>query len=211
MNKKRLATIGSAALGLTIATGITSAYAAESFQPFFASEENRESLHTSIENGDYETWSALMDAQGDYIHDTIDEFNSQETFDLIQEAQELAESGDLKGAKELMNEASIPPMMAGARGHKGEGHGKRGGKHMSEEFKAVKEALANEDYDAWAAAMEAVGGRMADDINEEEYEHMLEVHELMEAGDKEGARELKKEWRESKMTDGEEANEGSEA
>lgn len=207
MNKKRLATIGSAALGITIATGISSAYAADGWQPFFANEENRESLEQSIQNDDYSTWSSLMAAQADYIHDEIDSAISEESFDIIQEAQELAESGDMKGAKDLLNDAGIAPMMTGHRGQKG--HHK--GKHMnSEEFEAVKGALESEDYDAWVSAISELEGPRGEDTSEEHYEHMLEMQELMESGDKESARELRKEYRESKMTDGE-ADEGSEA
>lgn len=58
----------------------------------------------------------------------------------------------------------------------------------------IKNAIENNDYDAWAEAMQKthMGEKNPDVINEEAFAKMVEFHDLMESGDKEGARELMK-------------------
>lgn len=54
---------------------------------------------------------------------------------------------------------------------------------------AVREALDNNDYNAWVAAHKE-GLPMLDQVNEENFAKMVEAHELMQAGDKEGAKSI---------------------
>ena len=61
--------------------------------------------------------------------------------------------------------------------------------YRSEMRKAVKEAINNEDYDAY---LEAVADTPRANLieSESDFEKLLEAHELREAGDHEGAREI---------------------
>lgn len=204
MKKKKLAGISSAALGIAIATGVTGAYAASDSTPFFGNEENRTALQESIQNDDYSTWSTLVQTHVDEIQERADEaesFITEDTFDTIQEAQDLAESGDVEAAKELMNSAGIPKMLAmpGGPGHNGKGMHKHGGN--PEQMEAIKAALEAEDYEAWVAAVEAADGPLSENTSEERYNEMLQVHELMVAGDEEGAHELREQFREAHRAD----------
>jgi DNA-binding transcriptional MerR regulator len=61
--------------------------------------------------------------------------------------------------------------------------------YRDEVRKAVQEALENEDYDAYLEAV-ADTPRAGLIDSESEFEKLLEAHELREAGDHEGAREI---------------------
>jgi len=68
--------------------------------------------------------------------------------------------------------------------------------HRGENFspvdhQAVEQALENKDYNAWKELMS--GSPMADKITEENFNKLVQAHELMLAGDYKGAREIQKE------------------
>lgn len=94
--------------------------------------------------------------------------------DTIKQAHELRADGNMEEARELMHE-------------------------MRDEMKAdrfaiketVKEAVENNDYDAFRSV--AANTPMADEVTEEMFSKIVEAHELREAGDREGAREIMKE------------------
>lgn len=64
--------------------------------------------------------------------------------------------------------------------------------YKQEMREAVKEAVEDNDYDAFLEAVE--GTKMADKIDSEaDFDRLVEAHELREAGDREGAREIMEE------------------
>ncbi len=62
-------------------------------------KENREEMRAAVAAGDYGQWAELM-----ADHPRVEEMVTEENFAKLQEAHQLAESGDKEGAKEIMKE-----------------------------------------------------------------------------------------------------------
>jgi hypothetical protein len=174
--------LGAAALSLALTAGIASitnaapeAETDEGRRPRFDRRfegdhrEKFEAVKEAIENGDYASWARAMDS-----HPNADEIVTEENFALIQQAHKLREDGDLEGAKALLEEAGLKIHPR---------HHRRG---PSPE---IRQAIENRDYQAWAEGMK--NHPNADQfINQETFSQVLRVHELMQAGDKEAARDI---------------------
>lgn len=146
----------------------------------------RDSVKEAVTNGDYDSWSSLLHDRNQERFDEAEARINEENFALHQELAEAIQNGDTERAQELREELGIRPH------HRHHGPLARN----SEEF---KEVLSNNDYDGWVALMETLPEGFQENVgvNEETYTHMLEVHNLAESGDKEGAMELQREWREA--------------
>lgn len=132
-------------------------------------KEHRAAVHEAIESSDYDAFQALVaDTRLGEVIDTEDEFEQ------LVEAHELRASGDREDARAILEALGVKP-------HKG-GHRPFGGKN--EEARAAVEA---DDYDAWVAATE---DSPRGTLTEDEFEQLVEAHELRAAGDREGAREI---------------------
>lgn len=80
------------------------------------------------------------------------------------------------------------------------GFGFKGGNFSSEKYQemterreAMNKIFENNDYEAWKDLMEEKIGKMGEQINEETFSQMAEIHSLMQQGEYEQARELKQE------------------
>jgi len=153
--------IGAVTLG-AIATTAATAYA---FNP---------DVKDALDNNDYNSWvDAISDTpRGDEMLSVINESN----FDQLVEANQLRESGDMEGAKTIMEELGLDQFMG-----KGPG-GDRGGD--PEQMQAVRDAIAAGDYDAWVAAMG--DGERAQEIlsviNQDNFDQFVQAHQLMDQG-----------------------------
>jgi len=100
--------------------------------------------------------------------------------EVLQEARELHREGDRDGALNLIENSNLPDELLEKLEQKRE---------RKEGFKAVREAVENEDYNAFISAVE--GHPLADIIDTvSEFEDFVEAHQLRASGDKEGAREI---------------------
>jgi len=100
----------------------------------------------------------------------------------FEEAHELRKDGDREAAREVIVDAGIDQeTLESVREAMKE--------HREETRTAIKEAVDNEDYNAFVDA--ADGSPLADIItSEDDFEQFVEAHELREAGDKEAAKEI---------------------
>jgi hypothetical protein len=73
------------------------------------------------------------------------------------------------------------------RNERSEHRGERG--DHKESFAEVKEAIENNDYAAWAEAM-SQHPKAEEFVTEDNFNTLVQAHDLMEAGDKEGAKAL---------------------
>lgn len=113
-------TIGAAALTAVI---VTAGFAASSFayqgdpnvQGPNYTPERHDAMEAAFEAGDYSAWKELMSGKGRVIQ-VVNEGN----FTKFAEAHELAENGDIAGAKEIRAELGL--------GQGGRGYGMRDGK-----------------------------------------------------------------------------------
>lgn len=133
----------------------------ENFRPSQGPLFNEE-IRTAIENNDYNAW---VEAHGDNVDSSLlteDRFN-----DMI----------------ERYNTREVGELLCGEE-RPGMGHGGM----MNE---AVREAIENNDYNAW---VEAHNDNVDPEIlTEDRFNKMIEIHEMLEDGDKEGAQELMEE------------------
>jgi len=185
---KKIIAIGLAALSLTGA-----AYAFGGFgnhEKGFMSQNTN--VQSAIENNDYD---AFVEAASEVDSNAVDRID-EERFALMvdkhenREAMDAAlDAEDYETFKEIMNERCERRM-----------------DQMTEEkfqemvdvkqaHDAVKSSIESEDYDAWVSAVSSLphGSGMADVVSEEDFEIMIEVHDLRESGDHEAARALAKE------------------
>jgi len=133
-----------------------------------------EELMQAVENGDYDAWKAIV---GD---NKMFEAITSENFGRLSEAHALVQSGDKEGAQAIFEELGInpPKPMMNKRGDK---NGKMG-PWGNDEARAAIEAG---DYDAFIAA---IGDKpFAKDITAENFDRMIEAHDLRQSGDEEGA------------------------
>lgn len=96
----------------------------------------------------------------------------------FEEAKELKEAGDKEAARDVLIDAGIDEDVI------------RQVREAMREYKNdILEAIEDEDYEAFLSAIE--GSAFADIIDsEEEFERLVEAHELMKEGDRKGARDI---------------------
>lgn len=169
--------VSAVALAL-IFTYVASASGGEEHMNKGEHQEHRAEMMEAVDANDFDAWVALLDN-----HPKAEEFATQERFNVLVEAHELREAGDIEAAHELMEEQGIKK-----HGMRGE-HGKKGHSFDPERREALKTAMQENDFDAWSELME--NHPKADEmVNMEHFELMQEAFELREAGNKEAAREL---------------------
>lgn len=182
--------LGVTAATIVVAGGTAAAFAADEdgWKPPFFNQEKIEEIKGALENGDYDTWSSVMNEQIDTMVEQAKSNVTEDTFSSLQEVHQLLEEGKVDEARELakqLHEDGLGPMFLGGKGKFG-GHGP-GAEHR-EEMKAV---LESGDYEQWAQLMEDRPGDHVDDmINEDTFNKMIEAHTLMQEGDKDGARAI---------------------
>ncbi len=153
--------------------------------PRFNTEQHEEMVG-AIDNKDYATWKELM---GD---SPITEKITEENFDKFVEARQLMVDGKYEEAKVLREELGLQNKEGFKKGwngmHKGEEFNK-------ENFTAVKEAIANNDYNAWKNAWQELKGDdiMAEKITAENFSKLAESHNLMQEGKFEEAKQIREE------------------
>ncbi len=171
--------------GVVASLSVASAVSAQSQQPDQApkvTQEQREEIHQAVENGDYEGWKALLtqDERGAKILEVINADN----FSKLQEMHQLREDGDREGAKEIADEL-------GLKAPRREREGKDS--HFDEETReAIKAAVENGDYDTFKdlVSQDEKGEKILEKVTAENFGKFKEMHELREAGDKEGAQAI---------------------
>ena len=148
-------------------------------------ERNQEMMDI-MEEGNYEAFKAFTPFKEEMIerHNSI----TEEQFNKMVEAYNLRKDGKFLEAREIMEELGFDNM------HKR--HGKRGGNMMNAEHRQeMEEIMENEDFEAFKA-LTPQNKEMAErhnNITEEQFNKMVEAHNLREDGDFTGAREIMEE------------------
>lgn len=140
--------------------------------------EKRAAVHEAVEAGDYAAWEALVPENAE-IRNVITEDN----FDQLQALHELREAGDKDAAKILRDELGLPEKPNHRRGHNG----------MNKEAReAMHEAIESGDFAAWQDALpEKKAEKIGDVITAENFDQLVKMHELREAGEYEAAAEIR--------------------
>lgn len=94
----------------------------------------------------------------------------------VEEARELRQTGDKEGAREIIENAGIELPERPSK------------EERQERREAVRTAVEANDYDAFVVATQSAP--FADQVDEAFFAAFVEAHELREAGDREGAREI---------------------
>ncbi|MFC1615672.1 hypothetical protein ACFL21_00895 [Patescibacteria group bacterium] len=160
-------------LAIPFAISATTAIAAE--------PEDKEALHQAMENGNYQEWIELL-PQGSELAKVV----TAENFPKFAEAVNEMKDGDKKAAKAIFDELGLKKPK-GPKGPGMHGDGEKG-----EKMEGVKAALEAGDYQAFLDAVPE-DAPIREKITEENFAKMLEAHQLMESGDKEGAKAIMEE------------------
>ena len=177
--KKDTIRISAALFALVITTAVGVSYTlAHDDNGSFSNSEKHGAVKEAIENNDY---TAFAEAVGEdaKILETINENN----FNAFVEAKALLHDGNKEGAEEIFEELGVEKRF---------GKHKRGHHGDSEKHEAVKAAVEAEDYNAFIAAV-GEEAPFLETITEENFPVFVEIHELKEAGDFEGAKALAEE------------------
>ncbi|PIR78157.1 MAG: hypothetical protein COU28_03140 [Candidatus Magasanikbacteria bacterium CG10_big_fil_rev_8_21_14_0_10_36_16] len=187
MNKKTLTIAGISALGLALIGSVAAnAYSGPSGQNTSMTGRNfnqdrHAEMQKLLDTTDFQTWKDLMskNPRSSQILSVINETN----FPKFVEMQKMMMSGDKAGAEAIRAELGLPAQIVPQKGVMGRGHFDKG------QNNAVQTAINNSDYNAWKIAIEntPMGGKMLEVINESNFSQLLEMHKLMQAGDKAGA------------------------
>ncbi len=138
--------------------------------------EQHQAIHNAIENHDYQAW---LEAVGDHPH--LTEVVNEQNFELFAQMHSHIEAGEFEEAKTIAEELGLPQPP-----HSFEKRTKHG--MVKKARAAVHEAIQNNDYEAWKAA---IGDRGPfTEFGQTEFDLLVEAHDLKEAGDHEGAKDI---------------------
>lgn len=137
--------------------------------------ENRGAMDQALESGDYETWKEF--GGNGRIADII----TADNFDRFVEAHRLAKSGDMDGAKTIFDELGISTP-------EGKGFGHFNGPKGIPGNEDIRAAIEANDYEAFVTA--AGDLPMFKTITADNFDRFVEAHNLRQAGDFEGARDI---------------------
>lgn len=140
-----------------------------------AQQGPKQEVRESLENNDYQAFlKAVADSP------MADKIDTEEEFAKMVEMHKLLQNKDTDGAKKIADELGIELPGKGRRGGEGGPNGNGGD---SEQAEAVRNALENNDFEAWKTAMtEAKNGEEILKVvdTQEEFAKMVEIHELRE-------------------------------
>ena len=187
---KKILPVGLATLliALVSVAATTSAYQGDpdkqgpSFTP-----ERHEAMTKAFEGKDFSAWSALKnkEARSNRTNDRINPDN----FEKFAEVRQLMEAGKTEEAKALRAELGLSEAPGVSRGSR-DVNRKR--PENREEFRA---AIENKDFNAWSAIISQndQSSRILDHINAENFDKLIEMHELRIDGKTEEATALRAE------------------
>lgn len=107
---------------------------------------------------------------------------SAEQIEILEEARELRQSGEIQKSIELLEDAGLNIRKM---------HGRRFSGKMLDVHKEIRESIINDDYDSFLKAVEDVPIEV--EITEEVFNKIVEAHSLRVEGKYEEAREIMEE------------------
>lgn len=171
-NKKTLTSI--IALSAIVATFGIAAYTNANFTYFGLNQEQREAMEQAVEDGDYNTWKSIQDSKT-----KITDIITKENFAKFSEMHNLIQAGKIDEANVLSDELGLPTR--GRRMGRGDKMINRVNNETGKSFDAVRDAIENNNYNAWK---EAIGDARISEViqNEEDFNKLVEAHNLILAG-----------------------------
>lgn len=138
--------------------------------------EQHAAMEQAIESGDYAAFREM-------VPEEMGEMITADNFDQFVKMHALMKDGDREGAQALAEELGLPQR-----------HGmmKKYGEAFTPEMReAMNMAFENVDYDAWKAL---VGDKnVGESITADTFPQFVQMHQLLQAGDREGAQALAEE------------------
>jgi len=164
-------------LTVMLLTGGSFAFAADTSRPYF-NPVTREAVKEALKTGNFDVWRTLTEGR------RIGELVTEDNFEKFAEAFRLREEGDEEEARAILKEIGVK--------HRFRRDFKfmRGFGTHSMYNKDIAAAIKVGDYNAFK---EVTADTHLSGITEEQFSVITEAHRLMEAGDRDAARELIKE------------------
>lgn len=149
-----------------------------------ASEEDREALELAVENSDYDAWRVVMEK---VKNDDIEQYLTEENFNIIVRAYKLRASGDRSGAMDLLDGSDIPGFLMMLCEDKPEG-----GRGEADETRraAIEATYESGDYEAWKALMEERGGKILEYVTADNFAEYAHAKLLQEDGQMDEAKTI---------------------
>ncbi|MBT6069338.1 hypothetical protein HOG48_06330 [Candidatus Peregrinibacteria bacterium] len=144
-------------------------------------QAKHQAVKDAISSGDYATFAEITTDKGHFS--TINEDN----FSSLMEIHSLREAGDREGARSIMDELGIEKPHKGMKKMQKNMKKKENRQEHREEMKQIFESG---DYNTF---LEKAPEKLQEKVTEENFELMIKAHELREAGDKEGAKDIMEE------------------
>jgi len=142
------------------------------------SPERHKAMETSLEEGNYRAWEELMGDRG-----RVAEVVTEENFAKFAQAHKLVEQGDLEGAREIREELGLN------QGFQRGGLYKNGKGVDSETREKMWQALETGDYESWKNLKS--DRPFVQGLSQEDFEKLVEVHNLRQEGNFEKASKIK--------------------
>lgn len=183
MKNKKI--IGLTAMSLVMGTTIATASAdslRERFRVPVGVSENMQAEAEALKSGNYDSWKAAVESCGNTkLLESVNESN----FTKYVEAFNLRESGDMEGAKVIMDELGIEAP------HWGEGGMMRGLGLLTVDREALVSAIQNADYGSWKTVMEkAESDKSGEYLTEDKFNIIVRAYKLQASGNRSGAKTL---------------------
>lgn len=149
----------------------------------------RESVKAAIEEANYEAWKTAVTELPDGGERLLEAVRSETEFNQLVEAHNLAEQGNYEEAREIRENLGLDRGF-GPRENKGN-------RPSKEQMEAVRTAIENKNYQEWQTAVKNSpngGERILEAVDsEEDFNKLVEGHQKMQEGDREGAEEIREE------------------
>lgn len=190
MKKMKIIGITTTSLILAYAMMSTSVYA------YGYKNKDREGLSNTIidlaqaiDQKDYQTWKNIVQSSNDST--ALQTIDSEDSFNKLVTAQQLAQKGDCQSAKQILNEIGVNSRhLLTACGNKDTAK-TRQYKNRSQSDEQVKQALIDNNYEVWKNLMEKRGGRINDYIkNREDFLKFAQAKRLQYNGDYQSAKTI---------------------
>lgn len=167
-------------MGSTIATANAGSLGQKFHNPVAISEDIQAEM-AALQSGGYESWKIAVEKSG---QSQILEVINADNFAKYAEAFRLRASGDMDGARAIMDELGI------SQPERGGGMGKRLDLPQ-EDQQTLELAIENTNYNAWKTVMEKVDkDKIKEYLTEEKFNLIVRAYKLQASGNRSGAKTL---------------------
>ncbi|MFA6897191.1 MAG: hypothetical protein WCQ96_02820 [Patescibacteria group bacterium] len=150
--------------------------------------DDEQALELAVENADFDAWKTVLEK---IKNDKLDEYLTEENFNIIVRAYKLQASGDRSGAMGLLDDANIPGFMLMFGDKKMHGGPEDANGADESKREALMAAYESGDYTSWKSLMdERGGGKVLEIVNAGNFAQFAKAKILQSEGKMSEAKEI---------------------